>query len=56
MLTLPVLVVLVCVGVWVRFQVTVELMLPVLRKEFTDSARGGRVTLRVQAVTLHDCP
>jgi hypothetical protein len=26
------------------------------KKEFTDSARGGRVTVRVQAVTLHDCP
>jgi len=51
-----VLVVLVCVGVWVRFRVTVELMLPVLRKEFTDSARGACVTVRVQVVTLHDCP
>src|SRR5919204_4054250 len=26
------------------------------QKEFTDSAHGVRVTVRVQAVTLHDCP
>src|SRR6185437_14640387 len=31
-------------------------MLVFPHKEFTDSARGGRVTVRVEAVTLHDCP